>query len=56
MTRDRAIKKVEIAIDKMVALQDGGWGDPDISRVLELLNGLAGKLSYKKTIGAPRGR
>lgn len=45
MTRSQAKKKVEIAIDKMVGLQDGGWGDPDITRVLELLNNLSSKLS-----------
>lgn len=38
--RDRAEKKVEIAIDKMVALQDAGFGCDKVSRVLEMLNSL----------------
>ena len=37
---DRAIKKVEIAIDKLVDLQDLGFGTALISRVLEQLNSI----------------
>lgn len=36
--RDRAIKKVEIAIDKMIDLQDMGFGNDNIGRILERLN------------------
>jgi len=38
--KDKAIKKIEIAIDKMVDLQDMGFGCDAIARVLEKLNGL----------------
>ena len=34
----QALKKVEIAIDKMVDLQDMGLGDETIARILEKLN------------------
>jgi len=34
----QALKKVEIAIDKMVDLQDMGLGDEMIARILEKLN------------------
>jgi hypothetical protein len=37
---ERAQKKVEIAIDKLVDLQDMGFGCDAITRALELLNGL----------------
>ena len=43
MTRteqERAIKKVEIAINKMVDLQDMGQGDAQVTRILEMLNSL----------------
>jgi hypothetical protein len=36
--RERAIKKLEIAIDKLIDLQDMGWGDDGVARALELLN------------------
>jgi hypothetical protein len=36
--RERAIKKLEIAIDKLIDLQDMGWGDDSVARALELLN------------------
>ena len=34
----RAVKKAEIAIDKMVDLQDMGFGNDNIARILEKLN------------------
>ncbi len=43
--RDIAIKKVQIAIDKMVALQDMGQGSEDVSRILEMLNSLESHIS-----------
>ena len=42
-----AIKKVQIAIDKMIALQDMGLGDELVSRILEQLNHLEGRLLAK---------
>lgn len=38
--KERAVKKVEIAIDKMVDLQDAGFGCDTVARILELLNRL----------------
>lgn len=38
--KDRAIKKVEIAIDKMIDLQDMGFRWDDVARILEMLNSL----------------
>jgi len=38
--KDRANKKVEIAIDKMVDLQDMGFGNDAVDRILEKLNSL----------------
>ncbi len=38
MNKRRKIKKLEIAIDKMVDLQDAGFGNDNISRILERLN------------------
>lgn len=37
----RVAKKVEIAIDKMIDLQDDGHGCDAISRILEQLNSLS---------------
>jgi len=42
--KDRAIKKIEIAIDKMVDLQDMGFGCNAVARVLETLNSLRGDI------------
>ena len=42
--KDRAIKKVEIAIDKMVDLQDAGFGCDETARILEMLNRLRGNI------------
>jgi hypothetical protein len=39
-TKDKAIKKINIAIDKMIDLQDMGVGCEAVSRILEKLNGL----------------
>jgi hypothetical protein len=36
--RERAIKKLEIAIDKLIDIQDMGFADDAIARALELLN------------------
>ena len=52
MTRDTAIKKAEIAIDKMVDLQDGGFGCETVSRVIELLNSLISQIERKSDSGA----
>ena len=41
---DRAVKKAEIAIDKMIDLQDMGFGDENIMRILDKLNMLAHKI------------
>jgi len=38
MNNARAIRKLEIAIDKMVDLQDGGYGCDAVTRILEMLN------------------
>ena len=38
--KERAIKRVEIAIDKMVALQDSGWGCDVVQRIIDQLNSL----------------
>lgn len=40
----RAVKKVEIAIDKMVDLQDAGFGCDAVTRTLEQLNWLLAKI------------
>ena len=40
MNKSAALRKVEIAIDKMIALQDGGRSCDKVSRILESLNGL----------------
>lgn len=39
-----AIRKVEIAIDKMIDLQDEGLGNENIARILEHLNELQRQL------------
>jgi hypothetical protein len=36
--RERAIKKLEIAIDKLIDIQDMGFADDASARALELLN------------------
>ena len=41
---DRAIKKIEIAIDKMVDLQDMGINSDEVKRVLEILKSLRNQL------------
>jgi len=45
MTNAQAEKKVNIAIDKMVDLQDDGRGCDTISRILELLNSLRNNIN-----------
>ncbi len=45
---DRAVKKVQIAIDKMVDLQDMGHGDEMIERILDQLNMLEWKIEGKR--------
>lgn len=47
MNRRRAIRKLELAIDKLIDLQDMGAGCDEISRVLEILNSLLTKLQSK---------
>lgn len=41
--RERALKKVHAAIDKMIDLQDMGLGNGDVSAILDALNGLQSK-------------
>ena len=43
----RAIKKVEIAIDKIIDLQDDGFGCDATARILERLNELQSGLQRK---------
>lgn len=38
--KDRANRKVDIAIDKMVDLQDMGFGNGTITEILQKLNSL----------------
>ena len=45
----RAEKKVEIAIDKMIDLQDMGAGCDTVSRVLDSLNSLASQINAART-------
>lgn len=46
---EKAIKKIEIAIDKMIDLQDMGLGSESVSRILETLNDL--KRQYEWAAG-----
>ena len=46
--KDRAVRKIEIAIDKLIDLQDMGLGADDIERCLELLRGI--QTRYENTI------
>lgn len=41
--KERAIKKIEIAIDKIIDIQDMGLGDGDVQRTLDYLNDLVTK-------------
>lgn len=41
--KERAVKKVEIAIDKMIDLQDMGLGTDEVARILDLLGSLQGR-------------
>lgn len=45
--RDRAVKKIEIAIDKLADLQDMGLGCDDITRALEILNSLRNRMEIE---------
>jgi len=47
--KDRAEKKVQIAIDKMVDLQDIGFGSMQVTRILDALNELETEISRKET-------
>lgn len=42
--KDRAEKKVEIAIDKMIDLKDMGFGDSSTENILDQLNRLCNKI------------
>ena len=44
MTKNQAIKKVQIATDKMIDLQDAGLGCDLVSRILEKLNSLENRM------------
>ena len=41
--RDRAIKKVQIAMDKLIDLQDMGFGGDETERALDILRSLLSK-------------
>lgn len=41
MNKARALKKIYIAVDKMVDLKDEGYGCDKVARILELLNSLS---------------
>ena len=43
----RAIRKIEIAIDKIIDLQDDGFGCDATARILESLNALLSELQRK---------
>lgn len=47
--KERAIKKVEIAIDKMIDLQNMGLGCTLVSDALEKLNAMHTKLYCERT-------
>jgi hypothetical protein len=38
--KDQTRRRIERAIDKMVSLQDAGYGCDNVARILELLNDL----------------
>lgn len=44
MTTAQAIKKLEIAIDKLIAVKDGGFNCDDVERSLENINHVITKL------------
>ena len=46
---DKAIKKTEIAIDKMIDIQDMGFGDHEVSEALSALNAKLRKLYNTRT-------
>ncbi len=48
MKRGDALKKVEIATDKMVDLQDAGFGSDAVTRILEQLNALYGQIASRQ--------
>jgi hypothetical protein len=48
LTKTQAVKKVEIAIDKLVDLQEGGFGCDTVTRVLEMLNALTGEIENQE--------
>lgn len=45
---DRAVKKVQIAIDKMIDLQDMGYGDENVRRILDKLRMLEIAIETKR--------
>lgn len=45
---ERAEKKVQIAIDKMVDLKEMGFGNVQIETILQLLNSLETHISLKR--------
>ena len=51
--KDKAIKKVEIAIDKMVDLQDMGFGSEAVQRAIDALNDLGSSISALPVNGKP---
>ena len=54
MKMSRVLKKIEIAIAKLVDLQDAGYGCDRISRLLENLNSLHSEmLNNTSPVGRP---
>ena len=45
---DKAEKKVQIAIDKMIDLQDMGFGNSKIETILQMLNSLETEINLKR--------
>lgn len=56
ISKDRASKKVEIAVNKMVDLQDAGYGCDLVSRILEMLNELDGRILNSEQLESGLGR
>jgi len=44
MNKTQSLKKIGIAIDKMIELQEDGYACDSITRILEMLNALYTKL------------
>jgi len=51
MSKQEALKKVEIAIDKMIFLKDGGYGCEAVQRTLDILNSLHSEIESRHSSG-----